>query len=72
MGPILNPDDLQALKSLSDDADKEATSVHASVPKKIKHAFAMCNDLDRYSRLDQEEVTVPATKATPNKNNVSK
>lgn len=58
---ILNPKDLQSLRDLSDDPEKEvASSIGALVPKKIREAYSMCEDLERYTSSNTQETTTSA------------
>jgi hypothetical protein len=70
--PILNPKDLQALRDLSDDPEKEvATSIGALVPKKIWEAYSMCEELERYSSTSSSVATAP-TPPVASKENILK
>lgn len=69
MKNILNPKDLQALRDLSDDPEKEVTtSIGALVPKKIWEAYSMCEELERYTSTSAPVAATPTVPVATKEN----
>lgn len=62
--PIVSSEDLAALRKISDDDEKVVTSsISSIVPKRIREAYSMCEELATYVNLDAEDI--PVTNSVP-------